>query len=148
MTSPSRISTRASEGTSTTMNIVARIVGVDTFEGDILVAWCGAERLAESVADEEGVFYLNIGSDARYTQAITFSIERDGKEIAVTGSNIVYESDAVIGSPSDPTLIRFGRIDADDMEYGKWYSVSGMELPGKPSQPGFYIHNGIILKME
>jgi len=100
------------------------------------------------VADDEGNFYLNVGSDASYAQAFTFSIERNGVSVAMTGSNIVYEADAVIGRPDNPETINFGNVDPQSLEEGKWYTLTGIELPGKPQQPGFYIYNGNILKIK
>ena len=148
MSSQSRVSTRADAGKSTTMNIVARAIGVELEEGDVLVAYCGPERMAQAVADDEGNFYLNVGSDASYPQALTFSIERNGESVAMTGSNIVFEADAVIGRPDNPETIYFGKVDLQSLENGKWYTLTGIELPGKPQQAGFYIYNGNILKIK
>lgn len=126
---------------ATTMNIVANVVGVETIEGDTLVAYNGAERCGVATADEEGVFYLNVGVDEDLAQNLSFCIERNNEVVAVTRSKIGYKADAVLGSPDQPTLIDFADLDefADD---GNWYTLSGIKLAEKPQQSGIYIHNG------
>lgn len=126
---------------ATTMNIVANVVGVETLEGDTLVAYNGAERCGVATADEEGAFYLNVGVDEDLAQNLSFCIERNNEVVAVTRSKIGYKADAVLGSPDEPTLIDFADLDefADD---GNWYTLSGIKLAEKPQQSGIYIHNG------
>ena len=126
---------------ATTMNIVAEVAGVETFPGDTLTAYNGAERCGTAVADEEGMFYLNLGVDEDLAQDLTFCIERGGEVVAVTRSKIGYKADNVLGTPEQPTRIDFASVDefADD---GGWYSLSGIKLNGKPQEQGVYIHNG------
>lgn len=126
---------------ATTMNIVAEVAGVETLSGDTLTAYNGAERCGTAVADEEGIFYLNVGVDEDLAQDLTFCIERGGEVVAVTRSKIGYKADNVLGTPEQPTEIDFASVDefAGD---GGWYSLSGIKLNGKPQEQGVYIHNG------
>lgn len=126
---------------ATTMNIVANVAGVETLEGDTLVAYNGAERCGVAVADVDGVFYLNVGVDEDLAQNLSFCIERNNEVVAVTRSKIGYKADNVLGSPDEPTLIDFAELNefADD---GNWYTLSGIKLAEKPQQSGIYIHNG------
>jgi len=124
--------------TATTMNIVATVSGIDTEEGDRLVAYSGAERVAEATADDEQHYYLSIGE---YDETLTFAIERDGELVAMTGSRIGYTANKVMGSPTEPTAISF--VNLSEMPHdGKWYTTGGILLPKKPAKPGLYIHNG------
>lgn len=93
--------------TSTTMNIVASVEGVETEPGDVLVVYRGAERMAEAVADDEQNYYLNIGSDTNSDETLTFILERDDQILATTGSKVTYEADCVLGTPDEPTAINF-----------------------------------------
>ena len=130
--------------TSTTMNIVASIDGVETEPGDHLVVYRGVERLAEAVADEEGIFYLNIGSDTRSDETLTFVLERGEIVVATTSSRIGYEENLVLGTPDEPTAINFTAVDPASLNDGNWYTVSGIQLPTTPNKTGMYIYNGKV----
>ena len=52
---------------------------------------------------------------------------------------MIYQANAVVGSPDEPTAINFVHTDYED---GKWYSVSGMMLQKHPTKKGIYIFNG------
>ena len=58
---------------------------------------------------------------------------------------MTFSTNAVVGSPDEPTIISFVHTDNED---GKWYTVSGVQLPSKPTNKGIYIYNGkkIIIK--
>ena len=60
-------------------------------------------------------------------------------------SSATFKANAVIGSPDEPTEITFVQADSED---GKWYSVSGIQLPERPTRSGVYIFNGkkILIK--
>ena len=138
--------TRSSSSTNTmaTMNIVAAVEGVDTEAGDRLVVYCGAERMTEATADEEQLYYLNIGSDTKSSEPLTFVVERNGKTIAMTSSRISYAPNKVLGTPNEPTAISFTSL--DEMPHdGKWYTVSGMMMQKKPTTSGLYVHNGQVV---
>ena len=129
--------------TATTMNIVAGVSGVETEPGDKLVVYRGAERLTETEADEDRNFYLNIGSDDKSTETLTFTIERDGETVATTGSSIAYAANSVIGTPEQPTDIRFVSVDQMPAD-GRWYTTAGILLQKKPTRAGLYIYNGKV----
>jgi len=130
--------------TSTTMNIVASVEDVETEAGDIMAVYRGAERLAEAVADEEHLFYLNIGNDTMSDETLTFVLEREENVVAATSSKIRYKENLVLGTPNEPTAINFTAVEPDSMNDGKWYTVSGIQLPKAPNKTGIYIHNGKV----
>jgi len=136
-----------STNTLSTMNIVAAVEGIDTEEGDRLVVFCGAERMTEAVADDEHNYWLNIGSDAKVGEMLSFAVERDGKVIAMTGGRISYAPNNVMGTPDKPTAINFTSL--DNMPHdGKWYTVSGIMMDKKPAKSGLYIHNGQVVVIK
>ena len=129
------------------MNIVAAVQGIETEEDDRLVVFSGAERIAEAEADSEHNYYLNIGSDSKDNEPLTFAVERDGKAIAMTASRISYVPNLVLGTPNEPTAINFTAL--EEMPHdGKWYTVSGMMMQKKPTTSGLYIHNGQVVIMK
>ncbi len=129
---------------ATTMNIVASVSGVEVEEGDKLVAYLDGERMAEAVADDEQIYYLNIGTDTRSTETINFVMERDGEPVVTARSAIRYEANQVLGTPNEPTDISFVSLDTIPQD-GKWYTISGILLPEKPTQAGLYIYNGKVI---
>lgn len=132
----------------TSMTVVATAGGVDVQPGDLLSAYRGSELCGVAKADEEGVFYLNIGdTDNDAGTGLTFSLERDEEIIAVTSRpQMNYTADAAEGRPDMPTVINF--LAAEQMDTDGWYTVSGIRLNGKPSQKGIYIHGNqkVIIK--
>jgi len=146
-TAPRRIANHSTR-TASTMNIVATISGVDIQAGDLLTVYNGADRLAEAVADEDGIYYLNIGYDNRTTAPLTFCIERGETLVAMTSSKIDYVDNLVLGMPNQPTLIDFAGIDPSRYNDGRWYTISGILLPSAPKQSGVYIHNGQIERIK
>ena len=112
-----------------------------------LVVFCGAERMAEAIADDEQNYYLNIGSDAKEEEMLSFAIERDGKTIAMTGGSISYVPNKVMGTPDNPTAINFTSLDQMPHD-GKWYTVSGIMMDKKPAKRGLYIHNGQVVVIK
>jgi len=134
---------QAPVNTVNTMNIVASVNGVTIEEDDRLVVYSGAERLAEAVADSEERYYLNIGSDDNNGDQLTFTIEREGAIVAMTGSRISYIPNKVLGTPDEPTAISFTAL--DEMPHdGKWYTISGIQLQQKPTRSGLSIYNGTV----
>lgn len=125
---------------STSMTVVAVADGIQVEPGDVLTAWRGAEPCGKAVADEERVFYLNVGDADAATKELSFTVERDEEVIASAGGRqMQYVPDAALGTPDKPTAIRFLNFDTLD-EYG-WYSLDGILLQGKPNRPGVYIHH-------
>ena len=144
-TSESRAPRHSGVNTATTMNMVAAVEGVEVEAGDRLVVFCGAERMAETTADDEQNYYLNIGSDADSHGPMTFVIEREGETIAMAGSHISYAPNEVLGTPEHPTVINFLTLDQLPND-GKWYTVGGIQLGKKPTRSGVYIYNNKKIK--
>ncbi len=135
---PARIA--KSVNTASTMNIVATVEGVETLAGDLLVVYRGAERIAEAAADDEQLYWLNIGEENKDGD-FTFAIEREGTIVATTPSRIGYEDNKVMGTPDEPTAINF--VSLDDMPLdGRYYTLDGRLLGKKPAHSGVYILNG------
>lgn len=140
--SGSRIATARMNRTATSMNIVARISGITVEPGDRLSIYNGAECCGFAEVDDEQLFYLNIGEQAKNSK-LRFSIERGGKVAAVCGSNISYQADQLLGTPEQPTIINF--MATDHLSNGEWYTITGIKLPKQPTAKGYYIHNGKII---
>ena len=125
------------------MTVVAVAEGVDVMPGDRLTVYNGAEVCGIAEADEQGLFFLNVGEVAHSTlnTSLSFTLEREGETIAATSSSqMSYVNNAAIGTPDNPTAISF--LAADNLYGDGWYTVSGIKLSGKPSLRGVYIHNG------
>ena len=131
-----------------TMSVSAVVKGFDTEEGDRLVAYANGEQVGTAILSPltshlSPLFYLSIAGDK--PEKLWFAIERDGEIVASTGEVMTFKTNAVIGSPDEPTAINFVRADnAND----QWYSVSGMKLQKRPTQSGVYIFNGkkVVIK--
>ena len=123
----------------TTMSVSAVVEGFETEGGDILVAYSNGEECGSTILNSQLsiVNYLSIAGDA--PGSIWFAIERDGEIVATTGEMMTFKTNAVIGSPDEPTAISFIRTGHED---GKWYTIGGMQLQKKPTQKGIYIFNG------
>ncbi|MGX8696687.1 MAG: hypothetical protein ACSW8D_09900, partial [Prevotella sp.] len=132
-----------------TMSVSAVVEGVELQEGDRLVAYTNGEvvgamdAVSDKIADHSDPLYLSIEGDAQ--TPVWFAIERDGEIVASTQELMTFKANAVIGSPDEPTKITFVQVDSED---GKWYSVSGIQLPERPTRSGVYIFNGkkILIK--
>ena len=127
--------------TLNTMNIVASVGGVQPEEGDHLVVYIGAAKVADAVADDEQNYYLNIGSDDKSETRLTFALERDGEIVAMTASQMTYTPNMVLGTPDQPTEVDFTALDQIPND-GNWYTLGGIRLNKKPAQTGYYIYNG------
>jgi len=130
-----------SVATLNTMNIVASVGGVQPEEGDHLVVYLGGDKVADAVADDEQNYYLNIGSDDMSDTRLTFALERNGEIVAMTGSQISYAPNKVLGTPDQPTEVSFVALDQMPID-GKWYTLGGILLDKKPTRSGCYIYNG------
>ena len=109
---------------ATSMTVVATALGVDVQSGDVITAWRGAEPCGMAVADDEGLFYLNVGDADVLTKDLSFTLERDERIIATTASKqMTYMSDAALGAPDNPTAIDFVSTDAPVMD--GWYDLGG-----------------------
>ena len=138
----------AAAKTRSTMTVSAVVEGFETEDSDRLMAYVNGEVVGTVIvsgetADRTEPLYLSIAGDKQ--QGIWFAIERDGEIVASTGEVMTYQTNAVIGSPDEPTAISFVHADYAD---GKWYTIGGLQLQKKPVQKGIYIYNGkkIIVK--
>ena len=129
--------------TGSSMNVIARVEGIELMDGDLLVAYDDlklrgvAEVSSKFTVQNAQLLFLNIG---RSEEAIRFAIERDGEIVATTSQRIPYLDNAVHGSLDEPMVINFIAMDGLDSE--GWYDLSGRHLNSKPYQKGVYIHNG------
>lgn len=129
---------------ATSMNIIARVSGVELQDDDHLVAYNGTRRVGVAKSGEDGLFYLNVAQPDDEPRHLTFCLERDEQVVGTMRSGYGYEADAVIGSPEQPTEISFAAA-AYDYSDGHWYTLDGVRLPRKPQRPGLYIHNGKVM---
>ena len=127
-----------------TMSMTAMIKGVELEEGDRLLVINGAEIVGEANAEADAPVYLSIAGDK--SMPLSFVIERDGEMIATANDVLDYKTDAIVGSPYEPTVINFAKMDKLPQE--GWYTLQGIKLGGKPQQSGVYIFNGkkIVIK--
>ena len=137
------------------MSVSAVVEGFEPEDGDILVAYCNGEEVGlaplsspegDTAEAESKISFLSIGSTEAPSGAvggapIWFVIERDGEIVAATDEIMTFETNAVIGSPDEPTAINFVHAD-NSGENGKWYTVGGLQLQQKPTHKGVYIFNG------
>jgi len=133
---------RAPAIASSTMSVSAIVEGFEAEDGDVLVAYAGAEECGSVTLNAQlsPVNYLSIAGDAQ--QPIWFAIERDGEIVASTNEVMTFQKNAVIGSPDEPTAINFEHTDAD-YEVGVWYTLTGIRVgERRPTTPGVYIFNG------
>ena len=132
------------------MSVVASVEGVELQEGDRLLAFSEGELRGEALInaqftidnsqlaiDNPPLFFLTIAGDKK--APLSFAIERDGEIIATTAEVMAYESNAVSGTPAEPTAISF--VHADLQQRG-WYTIEGYKLDAKPTRKGVYIYNG------
>ena len=74
---------------------------------------------------------------------MSFTIEREGNIIAISGEMMNYQPDAIRGSLRVPTMIDFTALQHSKTTIDNgWYSVQGIKLIGRPTQRGIYIYNG------
>ena len=132
-----------------TMTVSATVEGFDLEDGDVLVAYSNGEAVGEAIAvsdshaDSREPLYLSIAGNSK--QPIWFAIEREGEIVASTGQVMTFATNAVVGTPDEPTAINFVRTAYED---GYWYTTNGQKLQRKPTRKGIYIYNGnkIVIK--
>jgi hypothetical protein len=130
---------RAPVPSSSTMSVSAVVAGVETEDGDVLVAYSNGVEAGSVVINSQlsTVNYLSIAGEN--SNKIWFAIEREGEIVASTGEVMTFKTNDVVGSPDTPTTISFVK---SDYENGQWFTISGMPLPKKPTKKGLYIFNG------
>jgi len=123
----------------TTMSMAATITGISLEAGDKLIALCDGEVCGEANCGEE-IIYISISGSKK--APVSFAIERGDEWVAATQELLMYESNAVSGSPKEPTEIHFVSNLEDMKDRQGWYTLQGVKLDAKPTQRGVYIHNG------
>lgn len=124
--------------TGSSMNIVARTAGVDLQEGDCLVAYNGAELCGMAEKTDDDLFFLSVANYGN--DGLSFAIQRGEELIALSSSQMTYQTDAVIGTVNEPTVIDFAEVSRQLI--GEWYDLQGRKLDKRPQTPGIYIFNG------
>ena len=126
------------------MNVIARVEGIELEEGDRLVAFGDygetrgmAEVNSQFIIHDSQLFFLSVACG---DEAVNFAIERDGELIAIAPQRMSYADNGVQGSLEDPTVINF--ISMDNLRGEGWYDLGGRKLNTRPYQKGVYIHNG------
>ena len=141
-----------------TMNTCAKVEGFELENGDRLVAYaegepCGVAtaEVGDKTADDMEPLYLTIGGEK--STGIYFAIERDGDIVALSGEQMTFNANSIVGTPSEPFVISFSDANgidlvSGDFEQGKWYTVNGVQLSSKPTRPGLYIYNNrkVVIK--
>ena len=141
-----------------TMNVCAKVEGFELENGDRLVAYaegepCGVAtaEVGDKTADDMEPLYLTIGGEK--STGIYFAIERDGDIVALSGEQMTFNANSIVGTPSEPFVISFSDANgidlvSGDFEQGKWYTVNGVQLSSKPTRPGLYIYNNrkVVIK--
>ncbi len=120
-----------------TMSLSAVATGIEMQPGDRLLAYADGELRGVAENSADSVFYLSVGGEGK--QPLSFAIEREGEIIAATSEILLFESNAVMGTPDAPTRIDFTRRDIP--QHG-WYTLDGIRLQTKPTKKGVYIYNG------
>ena len=120
-----------------TMSLSAVACGVEMQQGDRLMAYADGELRGVAENSTDSVFYMSVAGDVK--QPLYFAIEREGEIIATTGEILLFESNAVMGTPDAPTRIDFTRRDIP--QHG-WYTIDGIRLQTRPVKKGVYIYNG------
>ena len=134
--------------TGYSMNIIARVSGVELEPGDCLLAYNGAELCGRTEMGADSLFFLSVAESAG--SRLTFAIERqqtgvdeNGEEselIAVSSQYVNYTTNAVMGTTDKPTVISFAPVNR--LADGQWYDLLGRKLSKRPQQAGVYIYNG------
>ena len=126
--------------TANTMNIIAQAAGIATQKGDRLLAFRGAELCGMTEVNTDSIFFLSVGDTEGASEGLSFAIEREGEVIAVTGDQMTYRSNTVVGTVSAPAAINFATV--SNMHDGQWYDMQGRKLVERPTRKGVYIYNG------
>ena len=106
-------------------------------EGDCLLAYNGSELCGMTEKSDDNLFYLSVANCGN--TRLSFAIQRGEELIALSGDQMTYQTDAVIGTVDEPTMINFAEV-SYQVE-GAWYDLLGRKLDKRPQLPGIYIFN-------
>ena len=117
---------------------------VDTAE---VAAFIGDECRGATRASDNGLYYLVISGDGA-GQPMMLRTCIDGEIINIDDSQL-YVSDANIGTSWEPYVIDLqnptvgiNAVDGSAIDDDDWYTLQGIKIGRRPSQPGVYIHKG------
>lgn len=132
------------------MVVIAQVVSDGMpVEGVEVGFFAGSECREAAVSDERGMVYVTVPGDSN-AATLTIYLARDG-QLYGTSQSIVYEPDAVCGTPRQPLLIDISSADAIDginaaTTGEQIYDIAGRKLnseqPKDQLRRGVYIVNG------
>lgn len=101
------LTSRGNRKYAANMTVVAQLAGVETAQGDILVAYIGGERRGETaittLPGNEDLFFLTVAGDK--AEAIDLVLERNGQTIGYANGMLTYGNNATIGTVEQPVKI-------------------------------------------
>ena len=135
---------RYENNTGSSMNIVARTAGVDLQEGDCLVAYNGAELCGVAEKSDDDLFFLSVADYG--SNDLSFAIQRGEELIALSSNQMTYQTNGVIGTVNEPTVINFAEV--SHQLIGEWYDLQGRQISNSKLSKGLYIHNGQVVVVK
>lgn len=111
------------------MNIIGKVEGITTVEGDSLMAYAYGELRGASRIERNDKVFLTIHGDDEAN--VVLAIQRNGEIIATATNMIGYQSNQVIGTANSPTAIRFVDTDSNDNSTGHIkaiYGINGVKM--------------------
>ncbi len=101
------LTSRGNRKYAANMTVVAQLAGVETAQGDILVAYIGGERRGETaiitLPGNGDLFFLTVAGDK--AEAIDLVLERNGQAIGYASGMLTYGNNATIGTVEQPVKI-------------------------------------------
>lgn len=101
------LTSRGNRKYAANMTVVAQLAGVETAQGDILVAYIGGERRGETaiitLPGNGDLFFLTVAGDK--AEAIDLVLERNGQTIGYASGMLTYGNNATIGTVEQPVKI-------------------------------------------
>lgn len=113
-------------------------------EGDTLLAYCGGELISEAAQLETSVnsrrYFLTV--NAEEGKEITFAVKRD-EQIIKAGTRLLYDSEKVAGSLTQPFIISLDEVPANGADRGTddIYNIRGYKV-NSTRNGDVYIING------
>lgn len=105
------------------MNVIANIQGLQTEEGDSIVAVCDNEVRGCASIQNDSKAYITIQGDKR--DIVTMRLLRNGSVVAYANSSIQYADDAVVETIDNPTSIKFNKYDSSIGSITAIYDTNG-----------------------
>ena len=119
--------------------------------GDAVIDSCEVAAFVEgecrgATRADEGLYYLVIAGEGSGQQLTLSTCFED--EIIPVATNLIYTSDANIGTPWEPyvidlsTVVGISEIPSSDIHIDSYYDLQGVKHDGKPRRRGIYIRSG------